>query len=64
MVIEGAGFRAAALRAIFSGFLVLKRLPYKTAVFDTPLLALRWLGSLVDIDPEARAAQIEKLRAP
>jgi len=62
MVIEGAGFRAAVLRAIFSGVLALKRLPYRASVFDTSRPALDWLATRVAIDAAARDADLVRLR--
>lgn len=56
MVIEGTGFRGAALRAVFSGFLLIKRMPYPTSVFGGVTEALGWLCPQVGLD----AASMEK----
>lgn len=62
MVIEGDGFRVAALRAVFTGFLLLRRLPYEASVFGSVRDALGWIGPKVGVDPADAAQQIEALR--
>lgn len=64
MVIEGAGFRIAALRAVFSGFLAIKRLPYRTAVFSRSAEGFDWLAQAVEIDPKGCERELQTLRAP
>jgi hypothetical protein len=42
MVVEGQGFRGAAMRAAFTGVNIIQRRPYMTQVFDDFQAALAW----------------------
>lgn len=62
MVIEGGGFRVAALRAAFAGLRMLGKITYATAVFGRTIDALAWLCPRVGLDARVMHARLEKRR--
>jgi hypothetical protein len=74
VVIEGTGFRAAAVRSVVTGLAMLVRLPYPHEIFGSMEQAAKWLGTTPhnDVDPDytvlavnhaRRAAEGGELRA-
>lgn len=62
MVVEADGFRGAALRGVFTSFLMVRRLPYQAEVFRDTRSALEWLSRTLRIDPGSANAQLDHIR--
>ncbi|MFO0760575.1 MAG: hypothetical protein U0359_29105 [Byssovorax sp.] len=63
MVIEGGGFRVAALRAAFAGLRMIGKITYPTAVFNSAAEALAWLCPRVGLDTGAMTRRLAARRA-
>jgi hypothetical protein len=68
-LVEGKGFRAAAVRAALAGLRIVRRPPYPTTVASDMISALRWMfphlreGAAAMSEIPAAAAAIGKARA-
>lgn len=63
-VIEGSGFRAAALRAVIAGVNAISRPGHPTRVFDAASEAIRWLAPYGNaLDPPAHEKALAEARA-
>jgi hypothetical protein len=62
MVIEADGFRGAALRGVFTSFLMVRRLPYQAEVFRSTREALDWLARGLRIDPASAQVALARIR--
>lgn len=62
IAIEADGFRGAALRGVFTSFLMVKRLPYRAEVFRTAREGLGWLSTLTPFNHEDALTQLGALR--
>jgi hypothetical protein len=64
VVIEGTGFRAAAVRSVVTGLAMLVRLPYPHEIFGTLEQAAKWLGTTPynDVDPDYMVLAVQHAR--
>lgn len=64
VVHEGAGFRAAAVRSVVTGFAMLAKVPYPHRVFATVEQAAKWLGTTKyrDVDEEYSVLAVNDAR--
>ncbi|MET0343549.1 MAG: hypothetical protein ABW252_21235 [Polyangiales bacterium] len=64
VVHEGAGFRAAAVRSVVTGFAMLAKVPYPHRVFATVDQAAKWLGTTKyrDVDEEYSVLAVNDAR--
>ncbi|HEX5655622.1 MAG TPA: hypothetical protein VFX59_00435 [Polyangiales bacterium] len=64
VVIEGTGFRAAAVRSVVTGLAMLVRLPYPHEIFGSLDQAAKWLGTTPhnDVDPDYTALAVAHAR--
>lgn len=65
VVIEGSGFRAAAVRSVVTGMAMLVRLPYPHEIFGSLEQAARWLGSTpyADVDEDYTLLAVDDARS-
>lgn len=63
VVLEGTGFRAAALRAMFGTMALLVRGPLVWAAFDGYARGVAWLRQRIELDEPALAKALAALRA-
>lgn len=61
-VIEGDGFRAAAVRAVASGLNMLSREPFPSKNFDTLEDAVPWFASLAQVDAGRLSSAAKRFR--
>jgi hypothetical protein len=64
VVIEGTGFRAAAVRSVVTGLAMLVRLPYPHEIFGSLEQAAKWLGTTPhnDVDPDYTVSAVADAR--
>ncbi|MET0342586.1 MAG: hypothetical protein ABW252_16390 [Polyangiales bacterium] len=64
VVHEGAGFRAAAVRSVVTGFAMLAKVPYPHRVFATVEQAAKWIGTTKyrDVDEEYSVLAVNDAR--
>ncbi|HEY6877594.1 MAG TPA: hypothetical protein VI299_06220 [Polyangiales bacterium] len=64
VVIEGTGFRAAAVRSVVTGLAMLVRLPYPHEIFSSLEQAAKWLGTTPhnDVDPDYTVLAVSHAR--
>jgi hypothetical protein len=61
-VIEGTGFRAAAMRGAVTGMTLLLRAPHPAKTFATVLDAAAFLGQIAALDARGIAKAVDQLR--
>ena len=64
VVHEGAGFRAAAVRSVVTGFTMLAKVPYPHRIFATVEQGAKWLGTTKyrDVDEEYSVIAVKDAR--
>ena len=64
VVHEGAGFRAAAVRSVVTGFTMLAKVPYPHRIFATVEQGAKWLGTTKyrDVDEEYSVQAVHDAR--
>jgi hypothetical protein len=64
VVHEGAGFRAAAVRSVVTGFTMLAKVPYPHRIFATVEQGAKWLGTTKyrDVDEEYSVLAVNEAR--